>query len=112
MSGRGVIMLEAFIAKGYIASGIITNQRDESLDFQAFPPVLRTLLVTDGTVTKCFEAYYWESISVEPLGQYLETLEEDISDMGCKAGETIIRRNVSLKGMDSGDIYAYATSII
>lgn len=105
-------MLEAFIAKGYIASGIITNGRDESLDFQAFPPILRTLLVTDGTVTKCLEAYYWESINVEQLGQQLETLTEDIDGMGCKAGEAIIRRNVSLNGVDSGDIYAYATSII
>lgn len=105
-------MVALFNAKGYIANGIITNKRDESLDFQALPPILRTLLVTDGTVTKCLEAYFWELIKVEPLGQECELISEDVDGMGCIPGETIIRRHVSLTGVESGDVYAYASSII
>ncbi|AZZ94567.1 chorismate lyase [Hahella sp. KA22] len=105
-------MLDCFKAKGYIAGGIITNKRDESLDIAAMPPILRTLLVTDGTVTKTLEAYYWEPLMVEQLGQSEQALEEDVEEMSCHKGDTVLRRNVCIRGVDSGDIYAYATSII
>ena len=105
-------MLDNFKTKGYIAGGIITNRRNESLDIAAMPPIVRTLLVTDGTVTKTLEAYFWEPIVITQLGQQIEPLTEDLEDMGCKKGEEVLRRNVSISGEESADIYAYATSIL
>ena len=105
-------MLDNFKTKGYIAGGIITNRRNESLDIAAMPPIVRTLLVTDGTVTKTLEAYFWEPIVITQLGQQVEPLAEDLEDMDCKKGEEVLRRNVSISGEESADIYAYATSIL
>ena len=53
-----------FKSKGYVPGGIITNSRHENLDIEAMPPFLRTLLVTDGTVTKSLEAFFWEPVVV------------------------------------------------
>jgi chorismate-pyruvate lyase len=99
-----------FKTKGYVPGGIITNRRQENLDLEALPPFLRVLLVTDGTVTKSLEAYFWESIKVENLGQGPVTLDEDIPWVGIKRGEEILQREVRLKGADSGRVYAYAKS--
>lgn len=105
-------MLDNFNTKGYVESGIITNDRDESLDIAALPPIVRTLLVTDGTVTKTLEAYFWEPIQVEQMGQKVAPLDKDIQQMGLKAGEDVLLRDVSISGTRSGDVYAYATSVL
>lgn len=105
-------MIENFKVKGYIEDGIITNSRNEHLDIAAMPPVLRTLLVTDGTVTKTLSAYFWEDIHVEQMGQHLEILEEDMEHLSCRKGDEVLIRNVRLHGKKSGDIYAYCPSII
>ncbi|PCJ14624.1 MAG: 4-hydroxybenzoate synthetase [Gammaproteobacteria bacterium] len=105
-------MLEDFKTKGYIAGGIITNKRNECIDLAIMPAIVRTLLVTDGTVTKTLEAYFWEPIVITPLGQQVEPLQEDLEGMDRKKGDEILRRNVSISGESSSDIYAYATSII
>jgi len=105
-------MLDNFNTKGYVEGGIITNDRDESLDIAAFPPIVRTLLVTDGTVTKTLEAYFWEPIQVEQMGQRVAPLENDIPQMGLKTGDDVLLRDVSISGTRSGDVYAYATSVL
>ena len=105
-------MLDNFNTKGYVESGIITNDRDESLDIAAFQPIVRTLLVTDGTVTKTLEAYFWEPIQVEQMGQRVAPLENDIPQMGLKTGDDVLLRDVSISGTRSGDVYAYATSVL
>lgn len=105
-------MLDNFNTKGYVESGIITNDRDESLDIAALPPIVRTLLVTDGTVTKTLEAYFWEPIQVEQMGQKVAPLDKDIQQMGLKAGDDVLLRDVSISGTRSGDVYAYATSVL
>ena len=105
-------MVDCFKTKGYVDGGIITNKRDEQLDVAALPPILRALLVTDGTVTKTLEAFFWEPLKVEQLGQEIITLEEDIPAMECLTGKKVLKRNVSIYGERSGDIYAYATSIL
>lgn len=105
-------MLDNFKTKGYIEGGIITNRKNEHLDMAAMPPIVRTLLVTDGTVTKTLEAFFWEPIVVTQLGQQVEPLTEDLEDMHCKKGDEVLRRNVSISGETSKDIYAYATSIL
>lgn len=105
-------MIDRFKAKGYVDGGIITNKRDEQLDMAAMPPILRALLVTDGTVTKTLEAFFWEPLKIIQLGQSMITLEEDILEMDCLKGQEVLKRKVSINGERSGDIYAYATSIL
>ena len=105
-------MIENLKIKGYIKTGIITNDRDEHLDIAAMPPILRTLLVTDGTVTKTLAAYFWEEIDVQQISQFSDLLEEEVKALECHKGDTVLLRNVRLCGKDSGDIYAFCPSII
>lgn len=105
-------MQNYFKTKGYVPGGIITNCKQEELDIEAMPPFLRTLLVTDGTVTKILEAYFWEPVAVENLDQHLIALPTDIPWLGMKSGDTALQREVRLKGMQSETAYVYAKSIL
>lgn len=111
-SNPGAAMTGYFKTRGYVAGGIITNSRKEDLDMEALPPFLRTLLVTDGTVTKSLEAYFWEPVSVENLGQHEVELTEDVPWLGIKKGSSALVREVLLRGQNSQNIYAYAKSIL
>jgi len=82
------------------------------IDFDALPPILRTLLVSDGTVTKFLEAYYWEPIQVKRLFHGDFILEEDVPDVGLTKGEHVLHRKVALRGVFSGRIFCYALSYI
>lgn len=101
-----------FKTKGYVPGGIITNSRQENLDIEAMPPYLRTLLVTDGTVTKSLEAYFWEPVVVENLGQKPLQLTESIDWIYMHQGDQALLREVRLKGELSGKVYAYAKSLL
>lgn len=104
--------MDAFIARGFIEGGIITTPRHQQLNVQDLPPLLRTLLVTDGTVTKVLEAYFWEPVNVESVEQQLETATAPIDTLGIEKGETYLRRDVRLRGSESGDTYVWAHSIV
>ena len=82
------------------------------MDMEALPPFLRTLLVTDGTVTKSLEAYFWESIKVEKRSQEQCWLTQELPAIGAKVGERVLKRDVLLRGSSSNDIYVYATSYL
>ena len=99
-----------FKTKGYVPGGIIVNSRQENLDLASMPPFLRTLLVTDGTVTKSLEAYFWEPVKVENLGQLPVTLSDSLDWLGMQQNEQALRREVRLIGGNSGIVYAYAKS--
>ena len=101
-----------FKSRGYVPGGIITNSKNESLHMEALPPFLRTLLVTDGTVTKHLEAFFWEQVEVENLGQSETRLERDVDWLEMHAGEAVLHRHVRLHGADSGRVYAHAESLI
>ena len=105
-------MRNYFKTRGYVPGGVITNSKSENFDIQAVPPFLRTLLVTDGTVTKSLEAFFWESVSVENLGQQVVRLDHDIEWIDMQAGDEALVRQVKLQGNESGDIYAYAKSVL
>ena len=112
LANTAYTMRNYFKTRGYVPGGVITNSRAEDFDIQAMPPFLRTLLVTDGTVTKSLEAFFWESVSVVNLGQKLEQLDHDIEWLDMKAGEQALVREVKLEGEESGDVYAYAKSVL
>ena len=70
-----------------------------SIDFSTLPPILRVLLLTDGTVTHSLAAYFAEDIQVNCLSQV-------------QVGDEVIEREVMLVGELSGTEYAHAHSTI
>jgi chorismate-pyruvate lyase len=82
------------------------------LHFEKLPPLLRALLVTDGTVTKFLEAYFWEPIHVKRVFQADEAVDKDIPLLEIKQGMPVFKRHVILEGLSSGKIYTFAESLI
>jgi chorismate-pyruvate lyase len=82
------------------------------IDFDKLPPILRTLLVSDGTVTKLLEAYFWEPIQVKRLFHGEHRAAEDIPALGLKQGDPVLHRRVLMCGTTTGRIYSYAQSYI
>lgn len=84
----------------------------DSLDLSTLPPFLRALLVTDGTVTKNIEAYFWEPVEVEVLAHEYATSERYYTDVEVAPGDPILRRCVILRGKLTRSAYAFAESIL
>lgn len=84
----------------------------EGIQMRDLPPFLRTLLITDGTVTKHLEAYFWEPVNVKPLAQSLKQTESEIPWLHLQADETVLTREVELVGEQSKHHYATAFSIV
>jgi chorismate-pyruvate lyase len=101
-----------FRTKGFGADWIMRADRGHPKAIKDLPPILRTLLVTDGTVTKCLEAYFWEPIKVEDVAQSMQTAEASIDGLGVLAGAQILARSVRLVGGHSGTHYATARSVV
>ncbi|MCE0496671.1 MAG: chorismate pyruvate-lyase family protein [Methylacidiphilales bacterium] len=73
---------------------------------------MRTLLSSDGTVTKFLEAYYLERIRVKTLLHAEAPLEEDITPLEIKKGGIILRRRVQMFGETTNRLYGLAESFI
>lgn len=101
-----------FKSRGYVPGGVLTNSKNELFPMERLPPFLRTLLVADGTVTKSLEAFFWEQVAVENLGQALLRLTQDVAALGLLAGATVLERRVRLLGVESGRVFALAHSLI
>jgi len=82
------------------------------VDFADLSPLLRALLVTDGTVTKLLEAYALEPMVVQRLGQYTKCLDAADDRLGLEAGEEILVRSVMLVGAESQRLFVFAESLI
>ena len=61
-------LIESLQVRGCIVDGF---EDDAGLGkaMADLPPFLRSLLITDGTVTKTLEAYFWEPVQVQVLKQ-------------------------------------------
>ena len=105
-------MKSYFRSSGYLTEPSITTDSGEILDVSALPSFLRTLLVMDGTVTKSLEAWFWEPVMVEVLGNHKTTAEKSIEALDLEAGNSILRREVGLTGKHSAECYACARSIV
>lgn len=101
-----------FRSSGYLPDDHIQGSSGHWFDMGGLPPFLRTLLVTDGTVTKSLEAYFWEPVDVTPLTQNKITLQEPVEGLAVASGDTALRREVSLMGCQSGRRYASARSFL
>ncbi|WP_133468557.1 chorismate--pyruvate lyase family protein [Paraglaciecola marina] len=106
------MLKEHFRSRGFIEGGIVRNINEDAMDMEALPPFLRTLLVTDGTVTKSLEAFFWESIKVEKRWQEEFILTMDLPFIQAKVDDLTLKREVILRGVSTNDIYAYATSYL
>lgn len=101
-----------FCCEGFLHNGAISRSGGGELDLSKLPPFLRTLLVTDGTVTKILEAYFWEPVSVDTLRQEAVTAEKAIHWIDVDPGTDVLVREARLRGLHSGNIYATAFSVI
>lgn len=101
-----------FKSSGFLKDSIIVNDLGTELDLKKLSSFLRTLLVTDGTVTKSLEAWFWEKVKIEPLTNQLETLEEQVLGLEAEYGDKVLQREVILKGVESDTIFATARSTV
>jgi len=109
---RQVVSQPLFRCDGFVRDGVIAATDGSPQPLSALPPFLRTLLVTDGTVTKILEAYFWEPVTVDTLAQRFETATEDLPWIALTPGEHCLIREARLRGQDSGRSFAEAFSVI
>jgi len=101
-----------FRCDGYLAGAVIRDDRGATIPLSDLSPFLRALLVTDGTVTKALEAYFWEPVTVDTLEQRFETAAEPVPWIGLAAGDACLIRDARLRGVHSGRAFAEALSLI
>ena len=101
-----------FRCDGYVDEGHIHDEQGTAIPLVELPPFLRALLVTDGTVTKALEAYFWEPVTVDTLEQRFETAQAAVSWIGVDAGDRCLVRDARLRGVHSGRAFAEALSLI
>jgi chorismate-pyruvate lyase len=99
-------------SEGFIGGGAVQFVDGGSIAMDALPPILRTLLVTDGTVTKLLEAYFWEPIHVETQKLDVVQLTQALPWLKAEPTESVLLREVELRGVQSGVCYASAFSIV
>jgi len=97
---------------GYVADAMLADAEGRRLPLADLPPFLRALLVTDGTVTKILEAYFWEPVAVDTLEQRLETADRPVDWIALAAGDQCLVRDARLRGVHSDRAYAEALSLI
>ncbi|WP_295879454.1 chorismate pyruvate-lyase family protein [uncultured Thiohalocapsa sp.] len=101
-----------FRCEGFVHNGTIQSDTGEPVAIASLPPFLRALLVTDGTVTKIIEAYFWEPVVVDTLRQEFVEAADDIPWVHIERGERIMVRRARLRGAHSGKAFANAFSVI
>ncbi len=101
-----------FRCDGFQRDGLIPRTGGIGLPLVGLPAFLRALLVTDGTVTKMLEAYFWEPVAVDTLAQDLTLAERDIPWLEITGGAPVLVRQAQLRGTDSNQVYAGAFSVI
>lgn len=101
-----------FRCDGFVRDGVITDRSGASLLLSELPPFLRALLVTDGTVTKILEAYFWEPVVVDTLAQRIESALEPVAWIELAAGDNCLLRDARLRGTHSSRSFAEAFSLI
>ena len=101
-----------FRCDGYLAAGVIHDAGGRAILLSELPPFLRALLVTDGTVTKILEAYFWEPVGVDTLEQRFASAEAPVPWIDVAVGDRCLIRDARLRGIHSGRVFAEAFSLI
>jgi chorismate-pyruvate lyase len=95
-----------------VRDGTIACGDGSRRSIQSLPAFLRALLVTDGTVTKILEAFFWEPVMVDTLYQEFIAADAEVPWIGVREGDRALMRRVRLRGTDSGLEYARADSVV
>lgn len=104
---------QRYKSEGFIDGGVVNVAgSDVSIAMQGLPPILRTLLVTDGTVTKLLEAYFWEPVEVVTQKLEVVHLAHSLPWLCAARTEEVLLRDVQLRGAHSGRCYATAFSVV
>ena len=101
--------LEVFKARGYAQSDETTHQLST---LATLSPFLRTLLLTDGTVTRSLEAFFWEPVDIEQHTLETITSSQTLPWLGVQADEELLIREVTLVGQHSRQTYTSAYSLV
>jgi chorismate-pyruvate lyase len=101
-----------FRCKGFSPDWQFSGADRKAVTMASLPPFLRVLLVTDGTVTKSLEAYYWEPVVIDNVSNQITVAQSDIEWLGVESGEEVMTRRVLLRGERTKMLYASAFSII
>jgi chorismate-pyruvate lyase len=84
----------------------------QAVDPADLPPLLRILLVTDGTLTQLLEAYTLQRVEVILLSQQTRRLGEDDAWLEAAQGTEVIDRQIMLRGMENRTVYGFADSTL
>lgn len=101
-----------FRSSGYLPNSQLRSSTGRVFSVETLPSFLRTLLVTDGTVTKILEAWFWEPVGVKLIQQSMVLLRKTIEGLEVEVGEEVLQREVCLIGKSSGQRYACAYSVL
>jgi len=101
-----------FRSSGFLKEAKIQTESGGVLDLTKIPKFLRTLLVTDGTVTKSLESWFWEDVKIAKESNDLEVLKEAIKGLEVTSGDEVLHRVVKLKGVQSDTTFALARSTV
>ncbi len=80
--------------------------------YEALPPFLRSLMVTDGTVTTVLEAWFCEPVAVHVKEQSTSALVHQVPVLDADVGETVMQRRVTLMSDRSSRLLATASSLL
>jgi len=106
-------VLSSLKTRGFPVGAMIDPEQQRVVDLMsALPPFLRTLLITDGTVTRSLEAYFWEPVCVEHLALQVEENLPRLSCLETENHERLLIREVQLIGEQSKRVYARAHSVV
>jgi chorismate-pyruvate lyase len=103
---------DPFRSDGFLRHASLPVQGGADVPISSLPPFLRALLVTDGTVTKILEAYFWEPVEVRTLEQSFRRAEQRVEWIQVDVGDRVLIRRAQLAGRDSGRTYVNAFSVI
>ncbi len=103
---------EAFKSRGCPAVESSGLQPHSFALIAELPPLLRTLLVTDGTVTRSLEAFFWEPVEVQQVALSSIVSAHEIPWVEAAVGEKLLLREVKLIGKNSRNVYASAYSVV
>lgn len=101
-----------FRCDGFVRGGAIPSSTGDPVPLDTLPPFLRALLVTDGTVTKILEAFFWEPVTVDTLDQRFEIATAAVPEIEVAPGDRCLIRDARLRGIDTDRRFATAYSLI
>jgi chorismate-pyruvate lyase len=105
-------MKHLFASNGNTPFDMLAFESGSELHLSELPAFLRVLLITDGTVTRILESYFWEPVQVKKISQHRQMLDCAMPGLEMQKGQEVIARSVALVGENSGMEYARASSFI